>query len=157
MRNRRPPATRTTSPGAARRAEIVAHATEALDGRVNAMHWLQEANRSLGGRSPLAVLKARRKPPKPWTSCCTASIRDVCVVRVWRISKRQYAPAMFSGDGGLQAALRVIRTSGPRSAPRRLARVLSLVTLAQEAFDNAEQFRSVAAGNKPDALQSRSG
>ncbi|HXM43834.1 MAG TPA: MbcA/ParS/Xre antitoxin family protein [Bryobacteraceae bacterium] len=42
--------------GAARRAEIVAHATEALDGQVNAMHWLQEANRSLGGRSPLAVL-----------------------------------------------------------------------------------------------------
>jgi uncharacterized protein (DUF2384 family) len=52
----RPSTTRTTSPGAARRAEIVAHATEALDGRVNAMHWLQEANRSLGGRSPLAVL-----------------------------------------------------------------------------------------------------
>ncbi len=42
--------------GAARRAEIVAHATEALDGQVNAMHWLQEPNRSLGGRSPLAVL-----------------------------------------------------------------------------------------------------
>ena len=41
---------------AARRAEIIAHATEALDGQVNAMHWLQEANRSLGGRSPLAVL-----------------------------------------------------------------------------------------------------
>ncbi|MGD0359955.1 MAG: MbcA/ParS/Xre antitoxin family protein [Bryobacteraceae bacterium] len=42
--------------GAARRAEVIAHATEALDGQVNAMHWLQEANRSLGGRSPLAVL-----------------------------------------------------------------------------------------------------
>jgi len=42
--------------GAARRAEIIAHATEALDGQVNAMHWLQEPNRSLGGRSPLAVL-----------------------------------------------------------------------------------------------------
>ena len=42
--------------GAARRAEIVAHATEALDGQVNAMHWLQEPNRSLAGRSPLAVL-----------------------------------------------------------------------------------------------------
>lgn len=42
--------------GAARRAEIVAHATEALDGQVNAMNWLQEPNRSLGGRSPLAVL-----------------------------------------------------------------------------------------------------
>jgi uncharacterized protein (DUF2384 family) len=42
--------------GAARRAEIIAHATEALDGQVNAMHWLQEANRSLAGRSPLAVL-----------------------------------------------------------------------------------------------------
>ena len=41
---------------AARRAEIIAHATEALDGQVNAMHWLQDANRSLGGRSPLAVL-----------------------------------------------------------------------------------------------------
>ena len=40
---------------AARRAEIIAHATEALDGQVNAMHWLQEANHSLGGRSPLAV------------------------------------------------------------------------------------------------------
>jgi len=42
--------------GAARRAEIIAHATEALDGQANAMNWLQEANRSLGGRSPLAVL-----------------------------------------------------------------------------------------------------
>jgi uncharacterized protein (DUF2384 family) len=42
--------------GAARKAEIIAHATEALDGQVNAMHWLQDANRSLGGRSPLAVL-----------------------------------------------------------------------------------------------------
>jgi uncharacterized protein (DUF2384 family) len=42
--------------GAARRAEIIAHATEALDGQVNAVQWLQEANRSLGGRSPLAVL-----------------------------------------------------------------------------------------------------
>lgn len=42
--------------GAARTAEIIAHATEALDGQVNAMHWLQEPNRSLGGRSPLAVL-----------------------------------------------------------------------------------------------------
>jgi len=42
--------------GAARRAEIIAHATEALDGQVNAMQWLQEPNRSLGGRSPLAVL-----------------------------------------------------------------------------------------------------
>jgi len=42
--------------GAARRAEIIAHATEALDGQVNAMHCLQEPNRSLGGRSPLAVL-----------------------------------------------------------------------------------------------------
>jgi len=27
-------------------------------------------------------------------------------VRVWRISKRQYAPAAFSGDGGLRAAMR---------------------------------------------------
>jgi putative toxin-antitoxin system antitoxin component (TIGR02293 family) len=42
--------------GAARNAEIIAHATEALDGQVNAMQWLQEPNRSLGGRSPLAVL-----------------------------------------------------------------------------------------------------
>jgi hypothetical protein len=42
--------------GAARRAEIIAHATEALDGQVNAMQWLQEPNRSLGGRSPLAAL-----------------------------------------------------------------------------------------------------
>jgi hypothetical protein len=50
------PACREELRGAARRAEIVAHATEALDGQVNAMHWLQEANRSLGGRSPLAVL-----------------------------------------------------------------------------------------------------
>jgi hypothetical protein len=50
------PSCREELRGAARRAEIVAHATEALDGQANAMHWLQEANRSLGGRSPLAVL-----------------------------------------------------------------------------------------------------
>jgi uncharacterized protein (DUF2384 family) len=48
--------------GATRRAEIIAHATEALDGQVNAMHWLQEPNRSLGGRSPLAVLT--QDPPE---------------------------------------------------------------------------------------------
>ena len=27
-------------------------------------------------------------------------------MRVWRISRRQYAPAVFSGDGGLRAAMR---------------------------------------------------
>lgn len=27
-------------------------------------------------------------------------------MRVWRISKRQYAPAAFSGNGGLRAAMR---------------------------------------------------
>jgi len=42
--------------GAARRAEIIAHATEALDGQANAMQWLQQANRSLAGRTPLEVL-----------------------------------------------------------------------------------------------------
>lgn len=42
--------------GAARRAEIIAHATEALDGQANAMQWLQQPNRSLAGRTPLEVL-----------------------------------------------------------------------------------------------------
>jgi len=41
---------------AARRAEIIAHATEALDGQANAMQWLQHANSSLAGRTPLEVL-----------------------------------------------------------------------------------------------------
>ncbi len=42
--------------GPARTAEIIAHATEALDGQANAMQWLQKPNRSLGGKSPLDVL-----------------------------------------------------------------------------------------------------
>lgn len=42
--------------GEARKAEIIAHATEALDGQVNAMHWLQKPNRSLSGKTPLTVL-----------------------------------------------------------------------------------------------------
>ena len=46
----------TTPGGAARRAEVIAHATEALDGQANAMQWLQHANRSLAGRTPLEVL-----------------------------------------------------------------------------------------------------
>jgi uncharacterized protein (DUF2384 family) len=39
-----------------RTAEIIAHATEALDGQVNAMHWLRQPNRGLSGRAPLDVL-----------------------------------------------------------------------------------------------------
>jgi hypothetical protein len=42
--------------GPVRKAEIIAHATEALDGQVDAMQWLQQPNRSLGGRTPLEVL-----------------------------------------------------------------------------------------------------
>ncbi|MBV9223974.1 MAG: DUF2384 domain-containing protein [Acidobacteriaceae bacterium] len=42
--------------GSARKAEIIAHATEALDGQVNAMRWLQKPNRSLSGKTPLDVL-----------------------------------------------------------------------------------------------------
>ncbi|MGA8595772.1 MAG: MbcA/ParS/Xre antitoxin family protein [Bryobacteraceae bacterium] len=43
-------------PDSVRKAEIIAHATEALDGQVNAMHWLQRPNRSLSGKAPLEVL-----------------------------------------------------------------------------------------------------
>jgi uncharacterized protein (DUF2384 family) len=39
-----------------RKAEIIAHATEALDGQTNALHWLQQPHRSLGGRAPLDLL-----------------------------------------------------------------------------------------------------
>jgi len=37
-------------------AHIIAHATEALDGRERAMHWLERQSDSFGGRSPLQVL-----------------------------------------------------------------------------------------------------
>ena len=51
-----PPATTQQMWGPARKAEIIAHATEALDGQANAMQWLQQPNRSLSGRTPLEVL-----------------------------------------------------------------------------------------------------
>jgi putative toxin-antitoxin system antitoxin component (TIGR02293 family) len=43
-------------PTFARRAEIISHATVALDGQANAMQWLQEPNRALTNRTPLQVL-----------------------------------------------------------------------------------------------------
>ena len=39
-----------------RKAEIIAHATESLDGRKNAMDWLQKPSPNMGGRTPLEVL-----------------------------------------------------------------------------------------------------
>ena len=39
-----------------RRAEIIAHATVSLDGRENAMNWLQKSCPQMGGRTPLEVL-----------------------------------------------------------------------------------------------------
>lgn len=42
--------------GWVRKAEIIAHATEALDGQANAMDWLQRPNPGLGGKAPLNVL-----------------------------------------------------------------------------------------------------
>lgn len=39
-----------------RRAEIIAHATVSLDGRENAMAWLQKPSLNMGGRTPLEVL-----------------------------------------------------------------------------------------------------
>jgi hypothetical protein len=39
-----------------RKAEIIAHATVALDGQKNAMQWLQRANPNLADRPPLEVL-----------------------------------------------------------------------------------------------------
>lgn len=39
-----------------RRAEIIAHATEALDGQTNALRWLLQPEPNLGGKAPLAVL-----------------------------------------------------------------------------------------------------
>jgi putative toxin-antitoxin system antitoxin component (TIGR02293 family) len=50
------PADSDLSGSPARKAEILAHATEALDGQANALRWLQQPNRSLSGRSPLDVL-----------------------------------------------------------------------------------------------------
>ena len=43
-------------PVALRRAEIIAHATVSLDGRENAMSWLQTPSPNMGGRTPLEVL-----------------------------------------------------------------------------------------------------
>ena len=37
-------------------ASVIAHATEAMDGRKNAMLWLERESPSFGGRSPLQVL-----------------------------------------------------------------------------------------------------
>jgi uncharacterized protein (DUF2384 family) len=39
-----------------RKADIIAHATESLDGRKNALDWLQKPSPSMGGRTPLEVL-----------------------------------------------------------------------------------------------------
>lgn len=39
-----------------RRAEIIAHAAVSLDGRENAMVWLQKPFPKMGGRTPLEVL-----------------------------------------------------------------------------------------------------
>lgn len=39
-----------------RKAEVIAHATEALDGQTNALRWLQRPHPSLGDRAPLNVL-----------------------------------------------------------------------------------------------------
>jgi len=36
--------------------EIIAHATVALDGKENAMAWLQKPNAAMGGRTPISVL-----------------------------------------------------------------------------------------------------
>lgn len=52
----RPEHGRTAADNSARKAEVVAHATETLDGQANAMGWLQRPNRSLAGKSPLDVL-----------------------------------------------------------------------------------------------------
>ena len=40
---------------AARTAEVIAHATVALDGQANAMAWLKQPNPHLGNETPLAV------------------------------------------------------------------------------------------------------
>ncbi len=40
---------------AARTAEVIAHATVALDGKANAMQWLQQPNPHLGNKTPLQV------------------------------------------------------------------------------------------------------
>jgi len=37
-------------------AQVIAHATEALDGQERAMQWLERHSDSFGGRSPLEVL-----------------------------------------------------------------------------------------------------
>ena len=37
-------------------AELVAHATEALDGKTNALAWLNKPNSAMQGRTPLDVL-----------------------------------------------------------------------------------------------------
>ncbi len=42
-------------PKAAGTAEVIAHATVALDGKANAMQWLQQPNTQLGNKTPLQV------------------------------------------------------------------------------------------------------
>ena len=42
-------------PKMARAAEVIAHATIALDGQVNALAWLNRPHTHLGNRSPLFV------------------------------------------------------------------------------------------------------
>ena len=41
---------------AARTAEVIAHATVALDGQANAMQWLKQANPNLSDKTPLDIL-----------------------------------------------------------------------------------------------------
>jgi uncharacterized protein (DUF2384 family) len=45
-----------TNLAALKRYQIIAHATESLDGQQNAMDWLQEPSPNMGGRTPLEVL-----------------------------------------------------------------------------------------------------
>lgn len=42
-------------PRMARAASVIAHATEALDGKANAMEWLQRPHSHLGNKTPLYV------------------------------------------------------------------------------------------------------
>ena len=45
-----------------RRYQIMAHATESLDGQQNALAWLQKQSANMGGRTPLAILEIG----EPW-------------------------------------------------------------------------------------------
>jgi len=43
-------------PAVLRRYQIMAHATEALDGQQNAMNWLQKSSAKMGGKTPWEIL-----------------------------------------------------------------------------------------------------